>query len=206
MYQDKKTHPSIWSPTDVCGTLCESCECNHDPNSTCAKELLAWRTQTKPLLFWTYAVLHRSRLLCAFGLLQSVLRKKYIYKTVMCMPLLILFFVLCKALITLVQLRKYLENSRTPAAYTRQGSDHHSEDDDVRSNMERRIQEVHIHADGKHPEKHADITLGRLIENLTSLRSFCNFVDTTRTYHKTRMEASLRQLLNTVLQLNEVKT
>ncbi|KAG0426820.1 hypothetical protein HPB47_026082 [Ixodes persulcatus] len=97
MYQDKKTHPSIWSPTDVCGTLCESCECNHDPNSTCAKELLVWRTQTKPLLFWTYAVLHRSRLLCAFGLLQSVLRKKYIYKTVMCMPLLILFFVLSQS-------------------------------------------------------------------------------------------------------------
>ncbi|CAN8003351.1 unnamed protein product, partial [Ixodes pacificus] len=117
MYQDKKTHPSIWNPADVCGTLCESCECNHDPNSTCAKELLSWRTQTKPLLFWTYAVFHRSGLLCAFGLLQSVLRKKYVYKTVMCMPLLILFFVLCKALITLVQLRKYLENSRTPAAY-----------------------------------------------------------------------------------------
>lgn len=193
----------FWPRGDVCTALCRSCECDYDENSTCAAELLAWKARAPAGAYPLYAALHHSRLLCATAILLSVLRKKYVYKTVICMPLLILFYMVAKTLYTLLQLRQYLKNSDTPAVQTRDCSYRQSEDDDL-SPLERH--RTHGIEQEDHPDKHADMIILKLTQTMASLRSFCTFIDTTRGYYKTKIDNTLRELLDAVFRLQNPQT
>ncbi|KAL1475967.1 hypothetical protein MTO96_036890, partial [Rhipicephalus appendiculatus] len=86
---------------------------------------------------------------------------------------------------------------------TRDCSNRHSEDEDV-SPLERHRRQDHPLND-EHPEKHAEIAIGKLNHTISSLRSFCTFLETTRGYYNTKMDTALRELLDVVFRLKEPK-
>ncbi|XP_077557830.1 uncharacterized protein LOC144173191 isoform X4 [Haemaphysalis longicornis] len=141
----------FWPRGDVCTVLCRSCECDFDENSTCGAALLAWKARAPAGAYPLYAALHHSRLLCATAILLGVLRKKYVYKTVICAPLLILFCMV-------------------------------------------------------HPDRHAEMVILKLSHTMASLRSFCTFIDTTRGYYKTKVDNTLRELLDAVFRIQNSQT
>ncbi|XP_077520440.1 uncharacterized protein LOC144130391 isoform X3 [Amblyomma americanum] len=196
----------FWPPGDTCTVLCDSCECDYDENSTCAKAMLAWKARTPALVYTLYAALHNSRVLCASALLLSVLRKHYVYRTVLCAPLIILLCMVTKCLYIIMQLRRYLENTVTPVAHTRDCSNRHSEDEDAGvSTFDRhRLRDGALNEE--HPEKHAEIYTNKLNHTMSSLQTFCSFIETTRTYYKSKITNALRELLDAVFRLQEPKT
>ncbi|XP_064482585.1 uncharacterized protein LOC135395281 isoform X2 [Ornithodoros turicata] len=206
----RREHAPIRS--GICETLCESCVCDFDPKSSCSMQLEAWKQKTAPIVYQVYAVLHYSRLLCFCAAVKTLvcdfLRKQYIYKVVVCMPLLVLFVMMCRVILTIVQLRKYLENSRTPAAYTAECSYHHSEEEDTMGH--RPLEGLRRPAAAattvhKHHNNHADIYINSLNQTLAALKTFSSFVETTRAYYKTRIDGELRSLLEATFKLAGTK-
>ncbi|XP_077557828.1 uncharacterized protein LOC144173191 isoform X2 [Haemaphysalis longicornis] len=193
----------FWPRGDVCTVLCRSCECDFDENSTCGAALLAWKARAPAGAYPLYAALHHSRLLCATAILLGVLRKKYVYKTVICAPLLILFCMVARTLYTLLQLRQYLKNTDTPAVRTRDCSYRQSEDEDV-SPLER-FRTTDLEQED-HPDRHAEMVILKLSHTMASLRSFCTFIDTTRGYYKTKVDNTLRELLDAVFRIQNSQT
>ncbi|KAL1416464.1 hypothetical protein MTO96_000743 [Rhipicephalus appendiculatus] len=193
----------FWPQGDVCTALCHSCECDYDENSTCGEARRAWKARTSAVVYALYSTLLHSRALCASALLLGVLRQNYVYRVVLCTPLIILLAMVTRCLYILMQLRRYLENSNTPAINTRDCSNRHSEDEDV-SPLERHRRQDHPLSD-EHPDKHAEIAIGKLNHTISSLRSFCTFLETTRGYYNTKMDTALRELLDVVFRLKEPK-
>lgn len=193
----------FWPQGDVCTALCQSCECDYDENSTCGLARLAWKARTPAVVYNLYCLLHNSRALCATALLLGVLRKQLVYRVVLCTPLVILIAMVARCLYVITQLRRYLENSVTPALHTRDCSNRHSEDDEV-SLLERHRRHDLLLGE-EHPEKHADIAIGRLNQAMSSLAGLSAFVETTRGYYQTKMDNSLRELLDTVFRLQDPK-
>ncbi|XP_054930348.1 uncharacterized protein [Dermacentor andersoni] len=176
----------FWPQGDVCTALCHSCECDYDANSTCSLAREAWKARTPAVLYALYSVLHHSRALCATALLLSVLRKHYVYRIVLCTPLIILLAMVTRCLYVLMQLRRYLENSATPAINTRDCSNRHSEDEEISMSPLERHRRRDLLFNEEHPDKHAEALISKLNHAMSSLRSFCTFLETTRGYYKTR--------------------
>lgn len=195
----------FWPHGDVCTALCHSCECDYDANSTCSQARLAWKARTPAVVYAVYSTLHHSRALCATALLLSVLRKNYVYRVVLCTPLIILLAMVTRCLYVLMQLRRYLENSATPAINTRDCSNRHSEDEDMGMSPLERHRRRDLPPNEDHPDKHAENTISKLNHTMSSLRSFSTFIETTRAYYKTKMDNSLRELLDAVFHLQEPK-
>lgn len=195
----------FWPNGDVCTALCHSCECDYDANSTCSEARLAWKARTPAVVYAVYSTLHHSRALCATALLLSVLRKNYVYRVVLCTPLIILLAMVTRCLYVLMQLRRYLENSATPAINTRDCSNRHSEDEDMGMSPLERHRRRDLPPNEDHPDKHAENNISKLNHTMSSLRSFSTFIETTRAYYKTKMDNSLRELLDVVFHLQEPK-
>lgn len=193
----------FWPQGDVCTALCHSCECDYDENSTCGAARRAWKARTPAVVYALYSALLHSRALCASAVLLGVLRKNYVYRVVLCAPLIILLAMVTRCLYILMQLRRYLENSNTPAINTRDCSNLHSEDEEVSPLERHRRQDLLL--DDLHPDKHAEIVIGKLNQTISSLRGFCTFIETTRGYYNTKMDAALRELLDVVFRLQEPK-
>ncbi|KAH8024670.1 hypothetical protein HPB51_000420 [Rhipicephalus microplus] len=132
----------FWPQGDVCTALCHSCECDYDENSTCGVARRAWKARTSPAVHALYTGLLHSRALCASAVLLGALRQNYVYRVVLCAPLVILLTMVTRCLYILMQLRRYLENSNTPAVNTRDCSNRHSEDEDL-SPLERHRRQDH---------------------------------------------------------------
>lgn len=193
----------FWPPGDSCTVLCDSCECDYDENSTCAKAMLAWKARTPAPVYALYTTLHNSRVLCASALLLSVLRKQYVYRTVLCAPLIILMCMVARCLYIIMQLRRYLENTVTPAGHTRDCSNRHSEDEDAGMSAFERIRLRENVLNEEHLDKHAEIYINKLSHTMASLNTFCGFIETTRIYYKSKITNALRELLDVVFRLQE---
>ncbi|XP_054930351.1 uncharacterized protein [Dermacentor andersoni] len=93
---------------------------------------------------------------------------------------------LTRCLYVLMQLRRYLENSATPAINTRDCSNRHSEDEEISMSPLERHRRRDLLFNEEHPDKHAEALISKLNHAMSSLRSFCTFLETTRGYYKTR--------------------
>ncbi|KAL3235374.1 hypothetical protein MRX96_048340 [Rhipicephalus microplus] len=193
----------FWPQGDVCTALCHSCECDYDENSTCGVARRAWKARTSPAVHALYTGLLHSRALCASAVLLGALRQNYVYRVVLCAPLVILLTMVTRCLYILMQLRRYLENSNTPAVNTRDCSNRHSEDEDL-SPLERHRRQDHPLED-EHPDKHADVAIGKLNRTIASLRGYCTFIEKSTSCYNTKMDAILREVHDAVFRLQEPK-
>ncbi|XP_075741755.1 uncharacterized protein LOC142792466 [Rhipicephalus microplus] len=199
----------FWPQGDVCTALCHSCECDYDENSTCGVARRAWKARTSPAVHALYTGLLHSRALCASAVLLGALRQNYVYRVVLCAPLVILLTMVTRCLYILMQLRRYLENSNTPAVNTRDCSNRHSEDEDL-SPLERHRRQDHPLED-EHPDKHADVAIGKLNRTIASLRGYCTFIEKSTSCYNTKPQpqmaaTTLRGYDPTTLAWKEIST
>ncbi|KAH7968986.1 hypothetical protein HPB52_013529 [Rhipicephalus sanguineus] len=89
----------FWPQGDVCTALCHSCECDYDENSTCGVARRDWKARTPAVVYALYSALLHSRALCASAVLLGVLRKNYVYRVVLCTPLIILLAMVMDAVL-----------------------------------------------------------------------------------------------------------